>query len=207
LKGYTDFFKILRPLECPVCGGKRPLRGHGVYFRNVCDLFILPVLIPILRYYCPGCGQTVSFLPSFCVPRKQYSAKVISLCFQLILSCAVSIRAASKSYPVIKRVLAGVWLKQWCFSSPGIITVLRNHFGIKPEPADVRSGHHSAYIVPASIEAFLISSDLVLGDQLTSCHGLCDGAEKIKCDNRPCGDILKCLQEKFIGLPFDVRLF
>jgi hypothetical protein len=164
-------------------------------------------MIPILRYYCADCGHTVSFLPSFCIPRKQYSAGVISLCFQLIFACGVSIRQVSRAYPVIKRVLAGVWLKQWHFSSPGIITVLRNLFSFEAQPAVICSGHNSSYITSESLEAFFVSSDFVSGDDLISCHGLCDISGEVKCYNQACTGILKGLQEKFSVLPFSVRLF
>ena len=177
-----------------------------MYFRNVCDLLIFPVMIPILRYYCPGCGHTVSFLPSFCVPHKQYSAGVISLCLQLIFACGMSLRQLGKAYPKINRVLAGVWLKQWHFSSPGIIAVLRSQFGFNPEPADVCVEHTSSYITPESLEAFFISCDFVLSDDLISCHGLCGIPWNIKCDDA-CTGVIKGLQEKFSSLPFSVRLF
>lgn len=173
----------------------------------MCDLLLGVVLVPILRYYCPDCGVTVSFLPSFCVPRKQYSAGVISLCFQLVFACGVSLRQLGKAYPAINRVLAGVWLKQWRFSSPGIIAVLRSHFGFNPEPADVCVGHRSGYITPESLEAFFISGDFVLNDDLISCHGLCDISGNVKCDNRACTGVIKGLQEKCSSLQFSVRLF
>jgi hypothetical protein len=194
-------------LECSACCRKHPLHRHGTYSRNVYDLLLGFILIPILRYYCPRCGHTVSFLPSFCVPHKQYSAGVISLCFQLIFACGVSLRQLGKAYPVINRVLAGVWLKQWHFSSPGILAVLRSHFGFNPEAADICSGHHSKYIIPESLEAFFASSDFVLSNHITSCHGLCDTSEKIKCDDRACTVIFKGLQENFSTLDFSVRLF
>ena len=92
-------------------------------------------------------------------------------------------------------------------SGPGIISVLRNHFGASASPADVRVGHESAYITPSSIEAFLLGSDLALGDVLTSCHGRCDISDTVGCDERMCSGILKGLQEKFSDLPFSVRLF
>ena len=194
-------------MTCPLCGRTHPLRKHGTYFRNVCDLFILPVFIPILRYYCPGCRHSISFLPSFCVPRKQFSAGFISLCLQLILVCEVSIRKVTRAYPAINRVLAGVWLKQWSFSSPGIISTLRNYFDFNPQPADVCGGHNSSYITPESLEAFFVSCDFALSDDLTSCHGQCNISNAVICSHRGCSGILKSLQEKFSALPFPVRLF
>jgi len=202
-----DFFEILRPLECKACGRKHSLRRHGVYLRNVCELFILPVMIPILRYYCPDCGHTVSFLPSFCVPRKQYSAGVISLCFQLVFACGVSLRQIGKAYPAVNRVLVGVWLKQWSFSSNGIISVLRNHFNFEAQPSVICSGHSSSYITRESLEAFFVSSNFVLNNDLITCHGQCDISGEIKCDDHACTGMIKGLQEKFFTLPFSMRLF
>jgi hypothetical protein len=164
-------------------------------------------MIKVLRYYCPGCGGTVNILPSFCIPRKQYSAGVISLCLQLILACGVSLRQVSRAYPAVNRILAGVWLKQWFFSGPGIISVLRNHFDFKPQPVDVCVGHNSSYITPESLESFFVSCDFALSDDLTSCHGQCDISNAVICGHRGCSGILKSLQEKFSTLPFPVRLF
>lgn len=164
-------------------------------------------MIPVFRYYCSVCGHTVSFLPSFCIPRKQHSAGVISLCFQLIFACGVSIRKVHKAYPSISRVLAGVWVKQWSLSGRGIISVLRNSFGFRPETADVIAGHNSRYITSECLEAFYISCDLVCPDSLFSCHGQCDIFNTVKCGRRECSGILKGLQEKFSSLPFSVRLF
>lgn len=66
------------PQEClhPSCRVKIPPEKHGSYERNV----ITPDLngrIPIHRFYCPFCGHTFSYLPSFCLPYFQYSLKVI----------------------------------------------------------------------------------------------------------------------------------
>lgn len=204
---YSEYSDILRPLECPLCGRTHPLRKHGTCPRYVCDLFLVPVIIKLLRYYCPGCGHTVSILPSFCIPRKQYSAGVISLCLQLILACAVSLRQVNRAYPLISRVLAGVWLKQWSFSGNGVLSVLRNSFGFKPQSADMRAGHNSRYITPGSLEAFFISCDFACEDEINICHGECDISNTVKCERRMCAGILKSLQEKFAALPFPVRLF
>ena len=198
---------MLRPPGCPLCGRKRPLRKHGTYPRNVCDLQFPPVLINILRYYCPGCGGTVSILPSFCLPRKQHSAGVVSLCLQLVLACGVSLRNVNRAYPGLSRVLAGVWLKQWSLSSNGIISVLRHQFGFAPQVADVCVGHNSSYITPVGLQAFFISCDLVCGDDIIFCHGRCGNPHTVKCDHRACAGILKGLQEEFSSLPFPVRLF
>ena len=175
--------------------------------RNVCDALLGALLIPVLRYRCPDCGHTVSFLPSFCVPRKQFSARVISICFQLVFACGVSLRHVGIAYPAVSRVLVGVWVKQWSLSSPGVISVLRSCFGFEAQRADVCSGHHSSYITPASLESFFVGSDAVLGDELTLCDGECDMRNQGGCGDRGCRGIIKLLQEKFASLEFEVRLF
>ena len=159
------------------------------------------MLIPILRYYCPRCKRTVSFLPSFCIPHKQYSATAISLCFQLIFACEVSLSQIGRIYG-IDRILVGIWVKQWCFSSHGIISILRNSFNFKEQLADICTGHNSSYITPNSLEAFFVSCDLVLETELVNCDGKCT-----QCNTPACKSILKSLQEKFSTLPFLVPLF
>uniref|UniRef100_UPI003B75D314 DUF6431 domain-containing protein n=1 Tax=Desulforadius tongensis TaxID=1216062 RepID=UPI003B75D314 len=58
-----------------------PPKKHGLYSRNyICQDFSNKILIR--RYYCPYCGNTFSYLPSFCLPYFQYS---IGLIFMAIL--------------------------------------------------------------------------------------------------------------------------
>ena len=64
-------------MKCPMCGRKHPLRKHGTYVRYFCDLAIDVQQINILRYYCPDCGNTVSFLPSFPVLKNWYQEALL----------------------------------------------------------------------------------------------------------------------------------
>jgi len=123
-----SFYDILRPLECPLCRRKHALHKHGTYNRYFYDLRFGISEIKILRYYCPGCGGTVSYLPSFAIPRRQFGAALISLCLQLVFVCGISLKGISRLHYGVSRVLVGTWLKHWNYSSIGIITVLRNHF-------------------------------------------------------------------------------
>lgn len=62
----------------PECLIPIPPKKHGFYERNCLDFaYCGPILIR--RYYCPYCGKTVSYLPSFCLPYYQYSLAVIYL--------------------------------------------------------------------------------------------------------------------------------
>jgi hypothetical protein len=119
----------------------------------------------------------------------------------------MSLRAASKAYPAVSRVLVGIWVKQWSLSASGVIIVLRNNFGLSTTTADVCVGHNSRNITSKSLEAFFVSSDFVLGGEVVNCHGKCDIHDTVKCEERECGGILQALQERFSTLPFQFQLF
>ena len=155
-----------------------------------------PLLICILRYYCPDCGGTVSFLPSFAVPRRQYGAVVINICLQLAFVCGVSYAGINAQYPNVSRVLVGTWVKSWHYSSIGTITAMLNYFDQKRHKTDKCSCHKSKYISETSLEAFFIVSDFVIGDELCGCSGRC-GSEYYSCADRECSVIIKTMQEKF----------
>lgn len=200
-----SFYDILRPMECPICKVKHPLRKHGTYNRRFCDLDVGVKYINILRYYCQGCSGTVSFLPSFAIPRRRFSSGIISICLQLIFACGVSLKGINRAYSCVSRAVAGIWIKRWYYNSHGIISVMRNYFGIQPQPAVVCLGHNSRYITPESLEAFFVVSDFIIGDELCDCHGICN-SKISSCDKRYCFDILKGIQERYSKLPLSVEL-
>jgi hypothetical protein len=123
----------------------------------------------------------------------------------MVFICGMSLIQIGKLYPPASRVLIGTWLKSWHYSSNGIISVLRNHFGKKPLAADICSGHNSSYISGNALEAFFLSSDLVFGYELYTCDGKCS-PKASSCESYTCSEILKGLQEIFLTLPFSVRL-
>lgn len=71
-------FKFPVPDAClnPECLMPIPPKKHGFYERNCLDAIYRGQVL-IRRYYCPFCGKTVSYLPSFCLPYYQYSLAVI----------------------------------------------------------------------------------------------------------------------------------
>jgi hypothetical protein len=64
-----------RPRVCPRCRIGKPHK-HGFYKRFFLDGFKLRRIL-IRRYYCRRCGTATSFLPSFCVPKFQYSLHLL----------------------------------------------------------------------------------------------------------------------------------
>lgn len=67
---------IPRPRDCPHCEAVGRLIGHGSYPRTVIDPGEA-TLIRVKRWLCAVCRQTVSILPSFCLPWRHYRASVI----------------------------------------------------------------------------------------------------------------------------------
>jgi len=75
----TDFaFPVPESCPNPECMVPIPPIKHGFYERNCLD-FGFNGRILIRRYYCPYCGKTISYLPSFCLPYFQYSLAIIYL--------------------------------------------------------------------------------------------------------------------------------
>lgn len=73
-------FPFPQPESCPHpdCLVPVPLKKHGFYVRFLIDTNFYGEIL-IRRYYCPYCGRTVSYLPSFCLPYFQYSLVMIYL--------------------------------------------------------------------------------------------------------------------------------
>lgn len=65
------------------------IHKHGFYERNCFDGYVWYRIL-IRRYYCPSCGITISYLPSFCLRWFQYCLECFKQClvarFQLHLS-------------------------------------------------------------------------------------------------------------------------
>jgi hypothetical protein len=109
---YDPRIESQRPTACPVCAFLRPA-GKGTYLRQVW----LPHLVwlAVRRFVCrrPGCGCTVSLLPSFCVPFKRYGSAVVESCLETVLGAGVSVRQWCGEHGVTDRSTAGSWLRQF----------------------------------------------------------------------------------------------
>jgi hypothetical protein len=64
------------PSRCPHCQIPVKMSKHGFYKRYIIHT-TYEGNIRIRRYICHDCCKTVSMLPSFCVPRYQYSVEII----------------------------------------------------------------------------------------------------------------------------------
>jgi hypothetical protein len=65
-----------RPEDCPNCGSKDSLTGHGNYPRKAKDAQQVYV-VEIKRWKCKVCGQTMSVLPDFLLSFRHYVLWVI----------------------------------------------------------------------------------------------------------------------------------
>ena len=117
LNNISKLSDTLRPKECLLCNALKPICKHGTYRRWVLFLVTEAIFIPVLRYYCSECGKTVSFLPSFCIPHKQFSSTSISRCFFSIFNSDISINGIRQSFCNISRSLLTCWLRQWDLSN------------------------------------------------------------------------------------------
>lgn len=117
-----------KPACCPFCGRKGCLIGWGFYTVNTktCLTAVLPVngVLYIKRFYCKATGRTVSLLPDFLLPRKQYSNTFVEAVLDNLLItgqglCAVA-RKYALHYQTILKWLQGLAVrkevKAICFS-------------------------------------------------------------------------------------------
>jgi transposase-like protein len=74
-----------RPLRCPQCQARHPLRAHGFYSRTLVDLEF-DGTIRVRRFLCCSCHRTVSLLPEFALPYLRFSVSLICqfLCARLL---------------------------------------------------------------------------------------------------------------------------
>lgn len=84
-------FEFPVPNTCPNPECLIPVapKKHGFYERTCLD-FCYRGRILIRRYYCPYCGKTISYLPSFCLPYYQYSLGVIYLVLTKYIESSMS---------------------------------------------------------------------------------------------------------------------
>ena len=87
---FPDIYGCPNP-SCPYNGR---LRRHGFYTRNAIVFFFV-FRIPIQRYICPVCKKTTSSLPSFLIPRFQYSLNTILASLVMVYVKTMSLEAAS----------------------------------------------------------------------------------------------------------------
>ncbi len=94
-------FEFPVPKSCPNPECLIPIspKKHGFYERNSLGFCYCGKII-IRRYYCPYCGKTISYLPSFCLPYFQYSLAII---YQILSEYLVALNSYSRIIKKFKR--------------------------------------------------------------------------------------------------------
>lgn len=103
-----------RPEECPYCGRKGNLIGHGYYWRKPRDQLQV-YRLKVKRWRCKECKRTVSVLPNFLLRYRHYLLEVIAAILALrlegLVSWAVILASkASEGYPAMRTI------QRWCSS-------------------------------------------------------------------------------------------
>lgn len=133
------FREVVWPVleECPSCYARARLHGHGWYARNGLPSWECTLRLMIRRLLCPVCEQTVSLLPSFLLPRFQYTVEFI----------VKALLGMVKSY----RELFRFYWRRWLGNANRVLAALRD-LGIQESlPSDVKA---RAMKLLESIESF-----------------------------------------------------
>ncbi len=121
-----------RPRLCLNCKISKPHK-HGFYHRFFLDGHSC-LRIAIRRYRCPRCCTTVSFLPSFCVPKFQYSLHVLwrTLClrFKKRHSLRQCLKTLPREFPQLNWLPQKIsfYAKRFLDNLPWMESLLRNMF-------------------------------------------------------------------------------
>lgn len=92
VQSYAETFPTLvfpRPPTCPGCAAIGHLIGHGSYPRTVADS-THGIPIRIKRLFCTACHQTISLVPTFCLPWRHYATTTI----QAVLTLRIETHAS-----------------------------------------------------------------------------------------------------------------
>ena len=133
IQAYSPYHPRIKeqiPATCPVCGFPRP-EGKGTYFRHVWFPEAYEIEVRQVRCRRPGCGVTISLLPSFCVPFKRYAAKVVESCLDAVLRCGDRVQDWCGSHGWTDRCTAGSWVRQFGMQSGLVSTEGCGRLGIR----------------------------------------------------------------------------
>lgn len=141
-KYYAEHWREMAPeppASCPLYGCDGYMQGNGCYPRSVIDCRGCCVLLWVFRFRCVTCGRTVSFLPDFCVPYKQFSVEVVgaALWAVLVLNLATQAVAAADSVynkASFSRYCVYNWVRQFCCNSHNLWHIGLVRLGVAAVP-------------------------------------------------------------------------
>ncbi len=125
--------------ECPFCSDHHPLRAHGWYPRwaylpdgeRLAEHQVL-----VRRFLCPHVLRTVSLLPDFCLPRRQYGPEALGLLLNFFALLGLSLlmafrrlRPEVERHSVPQHLVAGFLLRR-----PQLTAYVGGLFERSPQP-------------------------------------------------------------------------
>jgi len=137
---YVDFGEHSdspRPQDCPQCGEKHCLIGHGYYQRKAKDEQRV-YRIRVKRWRCKICQRSVSVLPNFLCPWRHYLVRVIQAvvvaCFEHDLSWKqVAVRSACWGTPALRTMQR--WCKAFAGSAPAWLAKVQTFLAQQDSPS------------------------------------------------------------------------
>lgn len=98
-------------LSCPACSEKR-LHRHDQYQRSAVTRTVL-YRVPVFRWHCPRCGQTVSVLPDFLVPYGQFVNSLRERAVRLVVGGLTLAKVALKISSPAVSVVSTRTIRRW----------------------------------------------------------------------------------------------
>ena len=143
VKSYAEHWQQLRPeppASCPFDGCDSRMYRNGSYPRSVIDYDGTPWDIGVFRFLCSDCRRTVSYLPDFCVPYKQFSVDVIGAVLGAVLLLNLAARAVAATDSIYNKASFSVycvhnWVRQFRRNGHNLWHIGLARLGIAVVPA------------------------------------------------------------------------
>lgn len=123
-------FSVPYPMCCPYCHFEFSLISYGGYMRFL--IFTnFDQQIYIHRFFCKNCCHTISFLPSFCLPKFQYALSIIFhslvslLHYEMSISKALDFLISRFKINSLSQQLLSFYFKRFSNNLPFIQLILR----------------------------------------------------------------------------------
>lgn len=149
----------------------------------------------------------MSILPSFCVPHKRYSARLIGRCFQLVFGVELDIVSVCRAVKVRWVSTLREWLRQWDYNSRNVITVLSGDAGIGRRAVEAAGDAGSSPVNPYSLEAYLMACEFALGDEIWDCGAECISGNGVQCAHCMCWNLFGAFGVKLGSLRQPLSVF
>lgn len=115
--------QVVPEAECPICDEAGPLHCHGSYDRGITGCTGRVIQIPVARFFHPGCGRTISYLPSFAFSYRLVQAAT----FEAFLDGILGRRDVQSREDLLRQ-----YRQRMLAYEPELRRVIGGHFGRAP---------------------------------------------------------------------------